>query len=367
MYIPSAKSNLSLIILAVIALVLFYITDRSRHFLKDEHYDTKLKAAKLMEKAEGIIKDYRIKQNTFIDVVNDPNKTTLIGEKNTLITTDRGSLEDKLTSLNPNFAAVIVDKLIKADLKKGDKVAISMTSSMPALNIAVYAACQTLGVDVVAISSVGSSMFGATDPNFTWLDMEKLLNDKGVINYKSIAASYGGGSDIGRGLNIMGRELILKACERNSIPLIAETSLLDNIKAKMDIYNSKSLNYDLYINIGGGLSSVGNSVTAKLIKDGLYKNLSVKNLPVQGTMIQFSKSGTQILHLTDPTELAAQYKLPKTPEPLPKAGEGEVFVTEKYDMWTAGISLFIMISLVTIVILFDNSKLKLREDEIIAD
>jgi len=170
-----------------------------------------------MQQAENIIKEYRQQQGIFVDEENDPNKTALIGEKETLITTDRGNLTAKLTSLNPNLAAVIVDMFKQAKVKKGDKIAMSCTGSFPAMNIAVMSAAKVLGLKLVIISSVGASMFGANDPQFTWLDMEKLLYDKGIFPYRSVAASLGGGRDLGRGLNKTGRELISQAIERNQV------------------------------------------------------------------------------------------------------------------------------------------------------
>jgi hypothetical protein len=101
-------------------------------------------------------------------------------------------------------------------------IAVNVTGSMPALNIAVLSAAKVLGLDVVLISSVGASMFGATDPYFTWLDIETLLNEKDILSYKSIATSLGGGRDLGRGLSKAGRDLIIEATERNNVELIQE-------------------------------------------------------------------------------------------------------------------------------------------------
>jgi hypothetical protein len=50
--------------------------------------------------------------------LNDPNRSGLIGEKYSLITTDRGDLTAKLTTLNPNISAIIVEFFKKANLKK---------------------------------------------------------------------------------------------------------------------------------------------------------------------------------------------------------------------------------------------------------
>ncbi|RLC49793.1 MAG: poly-gamma-glutamate system protein, partial [Candidatus Cloacimonadota bacterium] len=225
MFIPSAKSKISLLILFVVSIILFVWVNNSRIYIKERYYKEKLAAAKLMQQAENIIKEYRQQQGIFVDEENDPNKTALIGEKETLITTDRGNLTAKLTSLNPNLAAVIVDMFKQAKVKKGDKIAMSCTGSFPAMNIAVMSAAKVLGLKLVIISSVGASMFGANDPQFTWLDMEKLLYDKGIFPYRSVAASLGGGRDLGRGLNKTGRELISQAIERNQVREIRENSL----------------------------------------------------------------------------------------------------------------------------------------------
>ena len=106
MFVPSSKSRRSLLLLFVVSIALFIWVETSRVFLREKYFSEKLAAAQLMQDAMKVIKDYRIAQGVFIEELNDPNKTALIGEKETLITTDRGSLTAKLTSLNPNFAAV---------------------------------------------------------------------------------------------------------------------------------------------------------------------------------------------------------------------------------------------------------------------
>ncbi|MDY6916131.1 MAG: poly-gamma-glutamate system protein, partial [Candidatus Cloacimonadota bacterium] len=256
MFIPSSKSKLSFIVLAMVAIILFVWVENSRIISQKKYYEPKLEAAKLMQKAENIIREYQEQRGYYIDEENDPNNTGLIGEKETLITTDRGSLRSKLTTLNPNFAAVLVQYFKDAGLQAGDNIAVSVTGSMPALNIALLSAAEVLNLKVKMITSVGASMFGATDPTFTWLDMENLLYENGIFNQRSIAASIGGGRDLGRGLNRRGRELIMEAVARNNVPLIQENSLEENIKAKMEIFDKACPNdgYKLYVNIGGGLS-----------------------------------------------------------------------------------------------------------------
>jgi poly-gamma-glutamate system protein len=346
--------------------VFFFWVDNSRVFVKERYFDQKYKAAVLMQEAERIIMEYRLAQGVIIDEVNDPNSTALIGEKNTMITTDRGNLTAKLTSLNPNFAGVMVDLFKKAKVKKGDQVAVSCTGSFPGINLAVMSAAMVLNLDLIMISSVGASMFGATDTIFTWLDIESLLNEKEIFPYKSVAASLGGGRDLGRSLSKYGRELIEEAIKRNDVQLVHEKSLEKNILKKMAIFENETGKKDikLYMNIGGGLSSLGSTINGKLVTPGYHKFLYLKNLPVKGTMFLFAEKNVPVIHLLDILDIAEDYELPIAPEPLPKPGTGKVFEDERYNRTIAAIALVIMIILIAVVIFFDHKELKLKEDEI---
>ncbi len=363
MFVPSAKSKISMIILLFVAIVLFVWSYNSRIFIKEKYFEEKVASAKLMQKAETVIREFRNNQGIFIDELNDPNKTALIGEKQTMITTDRGSLEAKLTTLNPNFAAVIVDLFKKAKLKSGDLVAVSCTGSMPALNIAVMSAAKVLNLDLVMICSVGASMFGATDPDFTWLDMESLLYNKGIFPYKTIAASIGGGRDLGRGLSKLGRDLIIEAIERNNVELVKENSLEKNVQKKMKLFtNYSDKDIKLYVNIGGGLSSIGNAENKKLLGPGLNKYVSTKNIPIKGTLFLFAEMGIPIIHILDVIKIAEKYDIPIAPVPLPEPGIGKIFVEELHNVHITSISLGIMMILVIIVILFDHKQQQFKEE-----
>lgn len=363
MFIPSAKSNLSLFILLVASLLLFVWVNNSRMFVKEKYYDEKLQAAETMQEAAELIKSYRLEQGIYIDEINDPGMTALIGDKQTIITTDRGSLTAKLTTLNPNLAAVMIDLFKKSGLKAGDPVAVNWTGSFPAMNIAVMAAAKTLDLELVPITSVGASMFGATDPEFTWLDMESFFNESGFFKYKSIGASIGGGRDMGRGLNVTGRDLIGNAIERNNMPLLLSNSLEKNIEKKMEFWQAYTGNYKLYVNVGGGLSSLGNSINGRLISPGLHRHLNFKNIPLKGTLFLFAEEGVPVIHLLDMEKLAESYHLPIAPDPIPEPGTGKMFRDERYNITVTIIALLILSSLVLVVVLFDHSRLKFKEGE----
>ena len=76
-------------------------------------YDYKITASKLMEESMKKIK----KDDKEIDSSYDPLETGMVYFKNGL----EGNLDSKLTTLNPNFSALLVDLFIKANLEEGDE------------------------------------------------------------------------------------------------------------------------------------------------------------------------------------------------------------------------------------------------------
>ena len=55
-----------------------------------------------------------------------------------------------------------------------------------------------------------------------------------MLQSKSVAASIGGGFDIGRGLSPEGRELIVEAIKRNDVEFINEKHLENSIARRME-------------------------------------------------------------------------------------------------------------------------------------
>ncbi len=357
MYKFRAKSNIVLIVLSILSLLAFIAVENSKVDVKQDWYNEKLEAAKLSQLAANYLKNYRLENGVFIDVINDPNQTALIGQEYTLVTTDRGYIEAKLSTTNPNFAAVIVQLLKDAGLNDNDKVAIAMTGSFPGLNISVMAALETLNLKPIIITSVGASNYGANDPYYTWLDMENILYKSNVFHSRSVAASIGGGSDIGRGLSPEGRELITNAIERNNVDFISEKHLENSIVRRMNIYEEFSQEKPIkaYINVGGGIASLGNTINGKLIPPGLTELLPMRNFPVNGVIIQMGQQDIPIIHLLNINRLLAEYGLPASPVPLPEPGVGEIFIQKKYSVIVTSIATLLLV-IVIILIYFSERK-----------
>ena len=177
-FIPAIQKTSTLLALSIIAMVGFIISLNSTKVEVSSSYDIKVKAAMNMQESMNILKSSRMVSGVFIDDENDPNETGLVGSPFSLITTDEGDLDAKLTTLDPNFAAGMVELMTQLSLQKGDTVAVLMTGSMPGANVAVLTALKSLSVIPVTITSVGASQWGANQVDFTWLDMEKILFEK---------------------------------------------------------------------------------------------------------------------------------------------------------------------------------------------
>jgi poly-gamma-glutamate system protein len=330
-----------LAVFAVAALLVFLAVENSKVDVKQKWYAEKLEAAKRAKAAQQCIKDYRLERGVFVDAVNDPNETALIGQDITPITTDRGDIDAKIASTNPNFAAVVVELLKQAGVREKDHVAVAMTGSFPAINIAVLSALETLKLTPIIITSVGASNWGANDPEFTWLDMERLLEQKKIFRARSVAASIGGGGDIGRGLSLEGREMVIRAIRRNNVEFINREHIEGSIDRRLELYEKRSKGHPIkaYINVGGGIASLGAVVNGDLIPSGLSKELPLKNYPVRGVIIEMAKRGVPIIHLYNIRQMWKDYALPIDPVPMPELGSGGIFVRMKYDIVVAWIAL----------------------------
>jgi poly-gamma-glutamate system protein len=363
-----AKSNIVLGLLFLLALLAFIAVENGKMDVKQDYYNEKLQAAKLSQAAEDHLKNYRLENGVFIDDVNDPNQTALIGQEYSLITTDQGNIESKLSAMNPNFAAVIVQLLKDAGLKEKDRVAVAFSGSFPGMNISVMAALETLDLHPVVITSVGASNFGANDPYFTWLDMESLLQKSGIFHFKSVAASIGGGNDIGRGLSPEGRDLIVKAIERNDVEFIHEKHLENSIAKRMEIYEKSGGGKPVraFINVGGGIASLGNTINGQLIPSGLTEQLPMSNYPLHGVIVQMGRKGIPIIHLLNIDQLLEKYGLPSNPVPLPDPGDGGIFIQKKYNLLVTSIVTVILVLVIVYIYVVERKRHRLGTDVVTA-
>lgn len=357
MYRPSLKSGMSLNILLVISIVLFYIAQTSYIKIKSDNYDEKVAAAQLMQSYMDSIRVELESRSFEFDPIDDPMHTGLIGTRLSSITTSKGFLSEKQASLNPNLAAVFVQELKKARLSEGDNVAVGITGSNPAVNLALYAAMSTLKLKPSIITALSSSSYGANREDLTWLDIEAILKQKKLIDFSSSYASLGGMDDLAIGLTDNGVQALRASMIRNSVPLLVGANLPENVNLRFQAYQEllpEGKRYRLFVNVGLGLANVGSQVNARLISEGFNTKIAERQYDPEGVLMLMAKKNVNVLHFTRMMRWVKEYDLPTQPLKTPSIGEGKVFSYQIHNTLISLICLLLLAAAIIVVIVFDR-------------
>lgn len=333
---PAAVSRRVLLMLAGLSISALLAAHTFEQEIPKEDYDTKFDAAQRAHEAFEVIRRERLRRGHPINPATDPAESGLIGVHGSLVTTAAGSLRAKQTSVNPNFAALLVEYLLRLEVRKGDVVAVGFSGSFPALNVAVFSALHALELEPLAITSAAASDWGANLPDLLWPDMERLLAREGVFNSVSIAASLGGLEDSAVGLSEEGRALLRQCIERNQLPLITAGSFEEAITERMDLYDDAAAGRRIaaYVNVGGGVVSVGRHRGKVTYRAGI--NRPTRKAPVDSVIGRFLDRGIPVIHLVRIESLAERHGLPIAPRSLPRPGEGAIFRKKKLNRVLVG-------------------------------
>ncbi|HET6344164.1 MAG TPA: poly-gamma-glutamate system protein, partial [Myxococcota bacterium] len=294
-------------------------------------------AARLAQRAYDVVKTERLKRGFTLDPEVDPAGSAFIGTMLSPVTSSQGNLSAKQTSVNPNFGAVLVQMLKTVGVQPGDLVAVGMSGSFPALNVATLAALDALDLRPLIVVSAAASQYGANDPNFVWLDMQRLLWERDVFPWRPLAASLGGIDDHAVGMSAEGRRLLDEAIARSGVPRLDCTSLDDSVQKRMAVYLEAAGGAPIkaYINVGGGTTSVGTHIGKQVFKPGLNMTTPPDAPMVNSVMQRFSSEGVPVLHLVSIERVAHDYGLPVAPTQTPALGDGKVFMSPAYNPWLA--------------------------------
>lgn len=324
--------------------------------IKQPFYEEKLKAAKIMHDGLNLIKFHRVnnlKKTAFHDDTVDPKKSGLIGVLTSPITSSPGNLQAKRASVNPDWAAVIVDMLKNAGVKQGDTVAMGFSGSFPAINLAALSAAEALKLKCILITSVASSSWGANMPELTWLDMENILYLNLIISTKSIAASLGGSADQAKGMTEEGKKIIQGAMLKNAIsPLSSAKTRKENLDSRMALYQKYAEGKPItgYINVGSGSISVGGDTGKKLFNPGLNLKVKPEMLQVDSVMSRFIQQNIPVIQMWPISSLTQKYEFPLSTAKLPLIGESKIFKKTGYlNSLVIGVLIFLILTLYVLI------------------
>ena len=264
-------------------------------------------------------------------------QTGLLGERYTGITTTLGVLEAKRTSLNPNFAAVIIDMFKEADIQKGDEVGVVFSGSFPGLNISVLCAIEVFELKPCIMISIGASSYGANHPEFTFLEMFDYLVQEKILSHPVNYISLGGNNDLGDEFDEDLREKIIGRIKQNPATFIFESDFETNIKKRMAYFEQAVPDMKLFINVGGNLVAMGREEAAfisdnGLIKPGYFSNQFGKNIKNEGLIDRYLSKKIPVIHMLNIKGLAYEYHLPYDPNTPFELGVGDVYMEKKYNL-----------------------------------
>lgn len=313
-----------------------------------QDYGLKLEAARTMSTALRIIHTAKMERGCTVNRDTDPNSTGLIGPEQTALTTTLGPLEVKRTTTNPDFAAVAVELLADAGVEGGDSVAAGISGSFPGLALALYAAAEAMDLRLISISSVGASTYGATDPRCTWLDIESILFEAGLISQRSIAASPGGDEDqLENPFFPDAAEMAVEAARRNGVEFIRAADLPAAIDERMEVYRQAAGEEGIaaFINIGGAEVNLGSGDSGYNISTGVVRRFPGNSGKSEGVLFRMHRDGIPVINLLNIRELCLRYGLPVDPIPLPEPGTAEVYFIRRNPLVPIGTLVFFLIGI----------------------
>ncbi len=336
------------LLVAVIAVAVLLSAERFQSTHVQPDFEVRLAAAQRMQRGIDVLRTHRARHVSPIDREIDPTGSGLIGVAASAITTSSGSLEAKRTTANPNWAAVLIDLLRQAHVEPGDLIAVGVSGSFPALNLAAFAAAEELELELVSIASAGASSWGANLPGLAWLDMERVLNDAQVISNRSVAASLGGTRDRALGMSERGRQRLRDIIDRNDVAFLETDTEAKSIEARMQTYErlAGGRPFAAYLNAGGSLVSIGPKSVKRLYRPGLNLKPHPRGTRMDSVMLRFLNEGVPVINLSKVVPLAEQYGLPIEPAELPPVGQGTVFEKRDHNRaLVAGLLGFLLLTL----------------------
>lgn len=294
-----------------------------------EDYSVKLEAAQIMQDCMDQIKTY--KQELGLPLSEeDWFQTGMIGDRFTGITTTLGALEAKRTTANSDMAALAVQLLEEAGVQSGDTVGAGFSGSFPAMNLAVLSACAAMDVDLVYISSVGASTYGANQPELTFPDMAYRLVEDGLLPQHGAAVSLGGASDCGLDMDPELVAQIRGRLESYSVPLLYEDDFAANLEKRMALYQEQGP-ITCFIGVGGNLTTSGVGENELSLSWGVVEPDRVKTIDERSGLLQrYNAQGLPVIHLLNIKQLVADYGLAFDPDQLPASGESAIYRTTQY-------------------------------------
>ncbi len=268
-------------------------------------------AEQAMRRVEALIRSAKADSAVAADASGDVSG--LVGAEWSPLVTTMGTLEAKRTAADPAWASVLTRRLAAEGIGRGDLVAAGFSGSFPGLNLAVMAAARALGADLVAVSSVTASTWGANQPGFTWPEIECRAARSGLLPPVSAAVTIGGDDDNGLGLEPDARALATRigneAASCLGAAVLRPSDFRDAVRERLSLYRrvAGGRPIALYVNVGGGSASLGRSSTVLRLRSGFVPAVPFDRSEDRGVMARFAEQHVRLLTLLNIRDLAVRW------------------------------------------------------------
>ena len=241
-----------------------------------------------------------------------PDEALIGSEMGPLVTT-LGEIEAKRVSVSPAWPSALVREFHRAGLRPGNVVAASFSGSFPGINLAVMSAAQAMGLQVVAASSVTASSWGATDPGFTWPEVEARLVDAGILRRATVAVSAGGDGDRALDLDengrVLARGIAARCARRLRARLIDPADFEASVRARLDAFDAARDGRPIaaFVNVGGTEAALGRSPAILKVQNGWLGKAPFDPSPGRGLVARMVEQGVPVLHVLNVRALAVRW------------------------------------------------------------
>jgi poly-gamma-glutamate system protein len=205
-------------------------------------------------------------------------------------------------------------------------VVIVLSGSFVGGNVAAIAAAEALDLKPVIVASLSASMWGATDPDFNWIDMARALRERGVIRARTAAAVLGGDGAVGGSMDAAGVAALRASAARDGVLMVELRPFATLVEALLGHVNA-ALGDDVrpgaVINIGGALIGLGSCRESYELAPGLTTRPLTCEAGLPGLATRLSGIGVPIIHVLNMRRLAVELGLPFDPVPLPTPGNNK--------------------------------------------
>jgi poly-gamma-glutamate system protein len=312
-----------LAVAAALSIALWLLLEQALQRPIHPQFAEMLMAARSMQSASRVLWMEKETRGLTSSLQADPNRTGMIGQEYTPITTTIGELPAKRTATNPDFAAALVRQIASLQLVRGTPVVIVVSGSFVGGDVAAVTATETLGLRPIVIASLSASMWGANEPEFNLLDMLAALRERNIIRTRAIAAVLGGGGAIGGSMDADGVAALRRSAVRDGVPIVEArpvAAVIDALLARINAAAGDTTRPGAMINVGGALIGLGSCRESYEWPPGLTRMTLPCSDGTPGLAMRLAADGLPVLHIINMRRLALEWGLPFDLTPLPIPG-----------------------------------------------